>query len=225
MFALVRVSRVLVSMVSLAILLGNQSGALYSAAGDSCAYAWDLETMKVTSTFKGHEAFLHAVVALGHSQQLATASEDGTVRIWDVRTNETVRTIVPDRDARSPSFVGALAVDSSENWLVCGGGAGVLTAVHVLSGTTTSTVSTGCPIQCLTFGGDEVLAGGADGHVYRWSHVRDKLLGRIAVTPSSVYSVAASPSALDETILVAGTSRFVDVNIERSSRAFALSTI
>lgn len=210
-----------------ALCFDEAAGRLYSGAGDGCAHAWDVATMKAVRCFKGHTDFVHSVACLPRAGQLATASEDGTVRLWDARSAEAVRTLVPPAPpaaSRVDRWLAAVAVDPSENWLATAGGAGTLAAFHLLSGTLTSRVETGCPVHCLTFGGAEVLAGGAGAHVHRWSYASDKLLGRVAVTPSCVYSVAVAPDGRAQTMLASGVSRFVDVNIERSSRAFSLSS-
>ena len=84
-----------------------QSGTLFAAAGDNNCYAFDLSTGKLMATLwcvpwftalltatdrdlchllSGHTNYLHAVLVLKHSHQLATAAEDGFVRLWDMRS-------------------------------------------------------------------------------------------------------------------------------------------
>jgi len=55
---------------------------LYSASGDSKAYAWDIERQSIVRSFEGHTAYLHCLKWSKQKQQLFTGSEDGTVRIW-----------------------------------------------------------------------------------------------------------------------------------------------
>lgn len=109
---------------------------LYSAAGDGNAYAWDLSTHQCVSTFSGHSDQLHCIAARTQRRQIVTGSEDGTVRLWDVRTAGCTGTLLADgtsgaksESAAAPSaygWCGCLAVDASENWLVAGWGAGFL---------------------------------------------------------------------------------------------------
>ncbi|CAI0387328.1 unnamed protein product [Linum tenue] len=92
-----------------AIALGTQDASIFSAAGDSCAYCWDVayklypdcfvtiqETTKIKTAFKGHLDYLHCIVPAtlptrklsqklspGYClQEVITGSEDGTARIW-----------------------------------------------------------------------------------------------------------------------------------------------
>ncbi|KAL6491557.1 THO complex subunit 6 [Orobanche gracilis] len=100
------------------------SGSIYSAAGDSCAYCWDMEKCKVKMVFKGHSNYLHCVVSCSLSNQIITGSEDGTARIWDCKSGKCIQVINPERDGKNASFpcVSCIALDSSESWLVCGKG-------------------------------------------------------------------------------------------------------
>ncbi|KVH93982.1 DNA/RNA helicase, DEAD/DEAH box type, N-terminal [Cynara cardunculus var. scolymus] len=65
-----------------AIAVDTQGGSIYAAAGDSCAYCWDVEKSQIKLTFKGHAGYLHSVVARNSCNQIITGSEDGTARIW-----------------------------------------------------------------------------------------------------------------------------------------------
>lgn len=224
------------------LAFARSSGRLYSAAGDNCAYAWDLATGTVTATFKGHTDYLQDVCVMERSQLLATASEDGTVKLWDTRSQELVRTLdmpappaAGGGAAAAPAsgseasgdrpWVGAVDVDESENWLVCGGGSGMLASFHVVSGTLTASYTCDSDIHTVTFGEDEVLAGAGGGHVYRWSHSRGALLGKISTTAAPVYAVACSPVPGDKTMLTSGAGSYVDVYIEPCSRSFSLGVL
>jgi WD40 repeat protein len=41
----------------------EQTGCLFAAAGDGCAYAWDMETGKNTMVFQGHSDYLHCIAS------------------------------------------------------------------------------------------------------------------------------------------------------------------
>ncbi|XP_076938172.1 THO complex subunit 6-like [Bidens hawaiensis] len=53
-----------------AIAVDTQGGSIYAAAGDSCAYCWDVEKSKIKLTFKGHSGYLHSVVARNSCNQV-----------------------------------------------------------------------------------------------------------------------------------------------------------
>jgi len=128
-----------------ALVHDSISNVLYSAAGDGNAYAWDLSTQKCVTTFSGHSDQLHCIAARTQRRQIVTGSEDGTVRLWDVRTASCTATLLADGTGGSKPVVsgapaaaeapaaadahgwcGCLAVDESENWLVAGWGGGFL---------------------------------------------------------------------------------------------------
>ena len=46
------------------------------------AYEWDLATGTCVQQFEGHTDYLHDISYLPKSNELLTASEDGTVGIW-----------------------------------------------------------------------------------------------------------------------------------------------
>ena len=79
-----------------ALVLDPSSGVLYSAAGDGNAYAWDLGTQQCTGSFKGHSDLLHCLSVRSRQRQLLSGSEDGTLRLWDVRNFSSTHVLRPD---------------------------------------------------------------------------------------------------------------------------------
>ncbi|XP_062019925.1 THO complex subunit 6-like, partial [Rosa rugosa] len=53
-----------------ALAVSNQGGSIFSAAGDSCVYCWDVETGQVNMIFKGHSDYLHSIVARNSANQI-----------------------------------------------------------------------------------------------------------------------------------------------------------
>jgi WD40 repeat protein len=112
----------------LAVWGGNSDGlhapTIFAAAGDNNAYAWDLNTQQLVNTFRGHKGYLHCVVALERARLIATGSEDGTVRLWDARTDSAAVAVCalqdeiacPPGGSSSDARVCCAAVDSDENW-------------------------------------------------------------------------------------------------------------
>ena len=65
--------------------LGGTSGP--SSGFDHAIRVLDLETRsECFAPLKGHEGYIHDISLDHKSNLLATASEDGTVKIWDLRT-------------------------------------------------------------------------------------------------------------------------------------------
>ena len=60
---------------------------IFTATGAGIAYEWDLETGKCVKSFGGsgshrHMDYLHGVAYVATSNEVLTASEDGTIRLW-----------------------------------------------------------------------------------------------------------------------------------------------
>ncbi|XP_052727438.1 THO complex subunit 6 isoform X2 [Vigna angularis] len=104
-----------------ALAVNTQEGSVFAASGDSCAYCWDVETGKLKMVFKGHMEYLHCIVARNSSNQMITGSEDGTTRIWDCKSGKCTQVIDPVKHLKlkgSASWVGCVALDASESWLM-----------------------------------------------------------------------------------------------------------
>ena len=64
--------------------VNTQIVSIFAAAGDSCAYCWDVEKNEIKMVLKGHSDYLHCIVERNSHNQVITGSEDGTVRIWEL---------------------------------------------------------------------------------------------------------------------------------------------
>ncbi|XP_024319265.1 THO complex subunit 6 isoform X6 [Brachypodium distachyon] len=54
-----------------AIAISKQDGSVFAAAGDACAYCWDVESGKCKMTFKGHTDYLHSIAVREANHQIA----------------------------------------------------------------------------------------------------------------------------------------------------------
>uniref|UniRef100_K1QW86 THO complex subunit 6-like protein n=1 Tax=Magallana gigas TaxID=29159 RepID=K1QW86_MAGGI len=102
--------------------------ALFAGCGDKNVYSWDLESGKQVLCMSGHTDYIHDISLKSDGNTLASASEDGSVNIWDVRDSaEPVYSIVPHKTESCcrPSlgkWVGCVAMDSSNDWLILSAG-------------------------------------------------------------------------------------------------------
>lgn len=201
---------------------------LYSGGGDNHVYGWDLETGTCTMTFQGHQDYIHSVALFNQSQQIASASEDGSVRLWDARNEgEAVGILEPynHEECKRPQFgkwVSCVGVDAGDDWLVCGGGPS-LSLWHLRSLSPTVTFETpNCCSQIVTFHENSIISGGSTPSIYHWN-INGDLKTQVPCTSSSVFSVVINTASEQNRVLcAAGTSPNVDIYTNFGYKAFSL---
>ncbi|XP_024017255.1 uncharacterized protein LOC21409931 [Morus notabilis] len=192
-----------------AIAVNVLGGSVYSAAGDSCAYCWDLESCQVKMVFKGHSDYLHCIIARNSTDQIITGSEDGTARIWDCRSGKCIQVIEPRKEMKSKglsSYVGCIGLDASESWLACGS-ARSLSVWNLPASEFISRISTPASVQDVVFDENQILAVGAEPLLYRFD-INGAILSQIQCAPQSAFSVSLHPSGVTA---VGGYGGLVDV--------------
>ncbi|XP_059636168.1 uncharacterized protein LOC132278394 [Cornus florida] len=191
-----------------AIAVDNQRGSIFAAAGDSCAYCWDVEKSEIKMVFKGHSDYLHSIVARNSSNQIITGSEDGTARIWDCRSGKCIQIIDPGKDKKKELFpcVSCIALDASESWLACGSGR-TLSIWNLPACERISRISTRASIQDVAFDDNQILAVGAEPSLSRFD-MNGVILSQIQCAPQSAFSVSLHQSGV---VGVAGYGGLVDV--------------
>uniref|UniRef100_A0A1J3FSK4 THO complex subunit 6 n=1 Tax=Noccaea caerulescens TaxID=107243 RepID=A0A1J3FSK4_NOCCA len=188
-----------------AISVDPQSGSVFTAAGDSCAYCWDVESGKIKMTFKGHSDYLHCVVSRSSASQILTGSEDGTARIWDCKTGKCMK-VIGSQDKKSRFRISSMALDASESWLVCGQGRN-LALWNLPASECVSTISTPAHVQDVMFDEKQILTVGAEPLLRRFD-LNGALLSQIQCAPTSVFSISLHPAGV---VAVGGYGGLVDV--------------
>jgi WD40 repeat protein len=204
-----------------ALYFDTQTGLLYSGCGDNNAYSWDLGACSRVGKFAGHTDYIHCLTGRTNGQ-LVTGSEDGTVRLWDARQHQSVHTMSPYPHEKK--WVSCLAVDKTDNWLVCGGGFRCLVVWHLGSNSPTAFMPTSGTPQALTFAPDDTLISvGNERYIYHWEK-SGKLIKRTSSNSRSLFSVAVNQPVENRVLAVSGTSPLVDVCTTLGTIAFSLQS-
>nr|XP_011470735.1 PREDICTED: eukaryotic initiation factor 4A-9 [Fragaria vesca subsp. vesca] len=190
-----------------ALAVNNQGGSIFSAAGDSCVYCWDVETGQVKMIFKGHSDYLHSIVARNSTNQIITGSEDGTARIWDCKSGKSVKVIEPAKSTKlKGSCVSCIALDASESWLACGSGRS-LSVWNLPASECISRTSTHASVQDVVFDENQILAVGAEPLLSRFD-INGVILSQMQCAPQSAFSVSLHASGVTA---IGGYGGVVDV--------------
>lgn len=198
------------------------TGLLYAGCGDSKIYVYSLEDGRLVRTMEGHENYIHSIHNQGN--QLASASEDGTVRLWDLRDKQVTNKISPytnDKLARPHlgKWIGAAAL--SDYWLLCGGGPRLaLWHLHSLDVTTVFPVNDN-GIHVVEFYEDRLLAGGESPFLYQFNY-NSEVFAEIPSSSTSVYSVVHQKDPY-KVMCIAGSSPKIDLCTNFSYRDQVLS--
>lgn len=183
---------------------------LYAGCGDNNIYVYSLEGGRLLSTFKGHTDFIHSVH--GKNQQLISASEDGTVMLWDTRTRRHENKIEPHTNSKVSrpdigKWVGSASI--SDDWVVCGGGPR-LSLWHLRSlDVVTAFDIPDHGIHVSFFYDDCVIAGGTAKHLYQLCYSGDVKV-ELPVSATTVYS-AVLRTTPNKILAIAGSSPEIDL--------------
>eukprot|EP01125_Pyxidicula_operculata_P002790 TRINITY_DN1261_c1_g1_i4.p1 TRINITY_DN1261_c1_g1~~TRINITY_DN1261_c1_g1_i4.p1 ORF type:complete len:489 (-),score=65.61 TRINITY_DN1261_c1_g1_i4:471-1937(-) len=60
---------------------------LFSGSGDTTINVWELSTLKIKQTFKGHTKQVSALAKSNDNKTLVSGSSDCTLRVWDIEHN------------------------------------------------------------------------------------------------------------------------------------------
>lgn len=185
---------------------------LWVGCGDGCAYAWDVAADAVAATVKAHDDMILALGWAASARQLATGSEDGTVALYDERTDNSRRLNDLHAGKKVKGFCSALLVDDDATWVTCAGGtepvagaktghAGWLATYHAASNSVARQVKLDSPCRSIAQHNSDVYVGSDHGVAVYGLHdpssvlKPSRVLDRGADSPTSVYAIAIADPA------------------------------
>lgn len=186
-----------------------------------------METLNTTGFFdrsyEGHTDYIHSLSTV--DGKLASASEDGSVRLWDSRSSQFLDVIYPHKndEIKRPEFgnwIGAVCMN--DDWLVCGGGPSLslwhlrmMNPLRVLSGTEDK------GIHVAQFIDDKIFAGGTAPFFSQLSY-DNELCSKIQTSSNTIYCCSYQQSPV-QMLILGGNSNKIDVCTNLSYRDFILS--
>uniref|UniRef100_A0A670YV96 THO complex subunit 6 n=1 Tax=Pseudonaja textilis TaxID=8673 RepID=A0A670YV96_PSETE len=219
-YAMVSTDRQLLSAVGCFPPPSLLDNSLLMAGGDCVIHMMDLET----GVFTGHTDYIHCLALREQLRECLSGSEDGTVRLWDLRIGGQVQSIAVHKyeECRRPQngkWISCLATDS--DWMVCGGGP-ALTLWHLRSVTPTTVFPLPQCQQQAMFYQDLILSAG---HSPTINHLQisGEVKAQIPCLPRCVHSISINERSAEHKVLTAaGSSHFIDVFTNFGYRAFSL---
>ena len=144
--------------------ISSDRGKVVSGSDDQSVIVWDKQTSQLLEELKGHDGQVSCVRMLS-GERVLTAAHDGTVKMWDVRTDTCVATV-----GRCSSAVLCMEYDDSTGILAAGGRDAVANIwdiragrqMHKLLGHTKW-------IRSIRMVGDTVITGSDDWTARMWS--------------------------------------------------------
>ncbi|GAB6030184.1 THO complex subunit 6 [Chamberlinius hualienensis] len=190
---------------------------LFAGCGDNILRVYDLENLKLNTKFEGHNDYIHCIDICKRDENVCfSGGEDGQLLNWDLRSsNKPVNKIEPHKNDKCnrPKFgkwVGCVAVDDGDDWVVCGGGP-TLSLWHLRSLSCAVTFPT--PKSCQTsvlFHDDLVISGGTENVMNRWKFNGDDE-AKIPTKPLFIYSLVKKETQQNKILCAAGNKHFIDV--------------
>lgn len=178
--------------------ISSDRGKVVSGSDDQSVLVWDKQTTQLLEELKGHDGQVSCVRMLS-GERVLTAAHDGTVKMWDVRTDMCVATV-----GRCSSAVLCMEYDDSTGILAAAGRDAVANIwdiragrqMHKLLGHTKW-------IRSIRMVGDTLITGSDDWTARTWSVSRGTCDAVLACHAGPILCVEYSP--LDRGIITGST--------------------
>ncbi|CAF0842822.1 unnamed protein product [Brachionus calyciflorus] len=195
----------------------NDPKKVYAGCGNGEIFIYDLESTKIISKFTAHRDCIYQVLLKNNNNELISTSEDGEVKIWDLRSNQNCVSIKPHESSECSrpnlgKFITCAAVDD-DNWLICGGGPR-LAMWHLRSlkpmGIPEFTDQLFVPNVCKIHS-NQIITGGNTNSLFIHDF-ENKLKTEIKTSSNCIYDISINTSSKSNRIVsIAGNGTSIDV--------------
>mmetsp|Transcript_29439 Transcript_29439/g.75953 ORF Transcript_29439/g.75953 Transcript_29439/m.75953 type:complete len:333 (+) Transcript_29439:190-1188(+) len=146
--------------------------------GDNSVLLFDIASWQQTGEMRGHAGFISSLDST--PSVVASASEDGTGRVWDIRSKDELQTFEPKSllgtlppsiaNGSKYDWLGAISISEDGQWLAMGGGAGIVTTWQPSYKAVASAFAVNGAVHSLSFSLDgRVVAATSVGGIYQTS--------------------------------------------------------
>ncbi|EDX87892.1 hypothetical protein S7335_5605 [Synechococcus sp. PCC 7335] len=188
---------------------------LATGSEDRQVKVWDLKTGHLLHQLKGHTDEVRSVAFLPTQQPsstLASASYDGTVRLWHAIKGECLAVLggselsdselsgsnVSDSDRSDSNRLSSVAFSPDGLVLASGGASGYLHLWHVKTKKAWQLLDAQQPIRSIAFSpdGNTVAVGANDGNIWRWNYRTGESLQMLSGHTSWISAITYSPNQM-----------------------------
>lgn len=219
----------LIETNSLICDLESHNKRIYAGCGNGEIFNFDLETTRLIHKYEAHEDGIYQIVMKNNLNELISASEDGEIKIWDVRAKSCTASVKPYEfpicaRPHLGRHINCVAIDD-ENWLICGGGPR-LAMWHLRSMKPMSLPEFEdelfIPNVCKIYE-NQILSGGNSRQLYIHTF-ENKLKTEINTTTNCIYDIAINyTSKANKLVCVAGAGASLDIVSNFSYKAATLN--
>lgn len=202
--------------------LDKENGHLYAGCGDNNIYSISLEDGKILRTFSGHTNYIHCLDGNSSMGQIVSASEDGTVRMWDIRQKKSSGKLEPHRKEqlnRPEHGKWQGTVSFNDDWLVCGGGPR-FSMWHLRMNELTTVLDFPDKVHISGFLDDMIMVGGDHKTVQQYNF-NGNLVNELYISSPSIYSAVWQTSS-NKILCLGGSSNVLDVCTDFNYRDYSL---
>ncbi|PRP79224.1 F-box/WD repeat-containing protein 7-like [Planoprotostelium fungivorum] len=155
------------NMPSIQQALQFKDNTIVSGGKDRKLYVTDLETSQTTMTMRGHKGWISAL-QINFNHVMSAGGNDGSLRLFDLRTGDNVRTIKVENSLFSNGWITSLQWD--ENKVICGSSDRCIRLYDIVSGKCFNTLKAHSDvITAVQYDNNKLLSSSLDRTVRFWN--------------------------------------------------------